>query len=97
MMIQNRKKMQDRQNRDKMENLDAKLMQRFSPDFLAAKKLTVNPEDDLLSEQSVREDEISKYKVSQFQSKTDEYEIAKQINNIQQKLIQAQAKKNMQL
>jgi hypothetical protein len=77
MMIQNRKKLQDRENKTKMEELDAKLMQRFSPDFLAAKKSNINPEDEILSEKSHREDETSKYKASSIQQKTDDYEIAK--------------------
>lgn len=46
MMIQNRKKIQDRENNHKMEELDAKLMQKISPDLLAAKKLVATMEDE---------------------------------------------------
>jgi hypothetical protein len=47
-----------------MEQLDAKLMQRFSPEYMATRKLTINPDDEILSERSHIEDEISKLKVS---------------------------------
>lgn len=98
MMIQNRKKIQDRENVIKMEKLGAKLLQSKSPQIEQVKKQTQDLEDDILSQSSEDKvlDEPQKQK-AKLQNRNLVDEVTKQISSIERKLEQAEIKRKSNL